>query len=95
MATWACNWVLPFFVLLGQRPKKTPVIAGTIASLLLLGLWLERNLLVWPSVVKGDMTAPFGLIQFGIAAGFIGGFVAVVLYYSRVFPTVAVSVKED
>ncbi|MEM9174110.1 MAG: hypothetical protein AAGC67_02660 [Myxococcota bacterium] len=95
MTTWACNWVLPFFVLLGQRPKKTPAIAGTIASLLLLGLWLERNLLVWPSVVKGDMTAPFGLIQFGIAAGFVGAFLAVVLYYSRVFPTVAVAIKDD
>jgi len=27
--------------------------------------------------------------------GFLGGFLGVVLYYSRVFPTVAVSVKED
>ena len=95
MVAWACNWLIPFWVLLGQRPKKTPWIAGPVAGILLFGLWLERNLLVWPSVVKGDMTAPFGLIQIGIAAGFLGTFLAVVLYYSRVFPTVAVSIKDD
>ena len=95
MVAWACNWLIPFWVLLGQRPKKTPWIAGPVAGILLFGLWLERNLLVWPSVVKGDMTAPFGLIQIGIALGFVGAFLAVVLFYSRVFPTVAVSVKDD
>jgi len=95
MVVWACNWLIPFWVLLGQRPKKTPWIAGPVAAILLLGLWLERNLLIWPSVVKGDMMAPFGMIQIGIALGFLGGFLGVVLYYSRVFPTVAVSVKED
>ncbi len=31
---------------------------------------------------------------FGIALGFLGIFMLVVLYYSRVFPTVAVSVKD-
>jgi hypothetical protein len=35
------------------------------------------------------------MIQFGIAAGFIGAFLGVVIYYSRVFPTVAVAVQDD
>jgi hypothetical protein len=95
MVVWACVWLVPFWVLLGQRPKKTPWIAGPVALTLLVGLWLERNLLIWPSVVKGDMLAPFGMIQFGIAAGFIGAFLGVVIYYSRVFPTVAVAVQDD
>ncbi|MCA9504610.1 MAG: hypothetical protein H6748_09975 [Spirochaetaceae bacterium] len=94
MAAWACNWLIPFWVLLGQRPKKTPWIAGPVAATLLFGLWLERNLLVWPSVVKGDMLAPFGGIQIGIALGFLGAFLMVVLFYSRVFPTVAVSPED-
>ena len=94
MTVWACNWLIPFWVLLGQRPKKTPWIAGPVATLLLLGLWLERNLLVWPSVIKGDMLSWFGPIQIGIALGFGGAFLAVVLFYSRVFPTVAVSIKD-
>jgi hypothetical protein len=94
MTVWACNWLIPFWVLLGQRPKKTPWIAGPVAGILLFGLWLERNLLVWPSVVKNEMLSWFGLIQVGVALGFAGTFLLVVLYYSRVFPTVAVSAKD-
>jgi len=94
MAVWGLNWLIPFWVLLGQRPKKTPWIAGPVAGLLLFGLWLERNLLVWPSVIKGDMLSWFGLIQIGVALGFSGLFLLVVLYYSRVFPTVAVSARD-
>jgi len=91
MTVWACNWLIPFWVLLGQRPKKTPWIAGPVAAILLFGLWLERNLLIWPSVIKDEMLSWFGLIQVGIALGFVGIFLLVVLHYSRVFPTVAVS----
>jgi hypothetical protein len=94
MTVWACNWLIPFWVLLGQRPKKTPWIAGPVAGILIFGLWLERNLLIWPSVIKGEMLSWFGVIQIGVALGFIGAFLLVVLYYSRVFPTVAVSSGE-
>jgi len=65
-----------------------------VAGILLFGLWLERNLLVWPSVIKGEMLSWFGLIQVGIGLGFAGLFLFIVLYYSRVFPTVAVSTEE-
>ncbi len=94
MGVWACVWLIPFWVLLGERPKKTPWIAGPVAATLLFGLWLERNLLIWPSAIKGDMLSWFGLIQTGIALGFLGIFMLVVLYYSRVFPTVAVAIKD-
>lgn len=94
MVVWACNWLIPFWVLLGREPKVTSWIAGPVATLLLFGLWLERNLLVWPSVVKGDQLSWLGPIQIGVALGFAGLFLAVVLYYSRVFPTIAVSSEE-
>jgi hypothetical protein len=65
---------------------------GPVAFGVLLGVWLERNLLVWPSVVKaGDMTAFLGLIPLGIAAGFVGAFVLVFLFYSRVFPSLSLA----
>jgi hypothetical protein len=90
MATWFCCWILPFWLLLGERPKKTPWILGPVAGIVLLGLWFERNLLVWPSVIKGDGLAWLGPIQLGIAAGFLGAFVLVYLVYTRVFPSLAV-----
>jgi len=95
MTVWTLNWIIPFWVLLGQFPKKSPVIAGTVASGLLVGFWLERNLLTWPSVVKGDMTAFLQPIPIGIALGFIGAFLLVHLLYTRVFPTIAVSDKGE
>jgi hypothetical protein len=91
MAAWLLNWVIPFWVLLGAKPKKTPWILGPVAGLLLLGFWIERNLLVWPSVIKeghGGL-AILGPIQLGIAAGFLGAFVLVYLVYTRVFPGLA------
>jgi hypothetical protein len=95
MTVWALNWIIPFWVLLGQFPKKAPYIAGPVAGGLLLGFWLERNLLTWPSVVKGDMTAFLQPIPIGIALGFLGAFVTVYLLYARVFPTIAVTDKGD
>ncbi len=87
MAAWAGIWVLPFWLLLGQRPKRTPAILGGVACLVLLGFWLERNALMWPSWVPDDGMAWLGPIQLGIAAGYFGAFAAVYLFFSRVFPT--------
>jgi len=95
MAVWSCNWLIPFWVLLGQRPKKTTWILGPVAAILLLGLWLERNVLIWPSVIKGDMSAPFGLVPVLIGLGFVSAFVLVFMVYTRVFPGTAISVPEE
>ena len=94
MTTWACLWIIPFWVLLGQRPKKTGWILGPVATIVLFGFWLERNLLIWPSVIKDDSTSYLGLTQILIALGFFGAFGLVFLIYTRVFPTIAVP-KQD
>ena len=53
----------------------------------LFGFWLERNALVWPSLVPDDAWAWLGPIQIGIALGFLGAFALVFLIFTRVFPT--------
>jgi hypothetical protein len=90
LSVWACCWIVPFWVLLGQRPKRTPAILGTVAAIVVLGFWLERNVLVWPSLVPGDSWAFAGVIQLGIAAGFLGAFVLVFLFFTRVVPSLPV-----
>jgi len=87
MAAWIGCWWVPFWVLLGQRPKQTPAILGSVAALVLTGFWLERNALVWPALVPSNGLAWLGVVQLGIAAGFLGAFVLVFLVFSRVFPT--------
>ena len=94
MIVWGCVWITPFWVLLGQKPKTTPAILGTVATIVLIGLWIERNLLIWPSVVKGGGFAWFGGLQIGIALGFLGAFALVFLIYTRVFPTLAVPERD-
>jgi hypothetical protein len=87
LTAWIGCWVMPFWFLLGQRPKRTPAILGTVAAAVLVGFWLERNVLVWPSLVPTDDGAWVGPIQIGIALGFLGAFTLVFLIFSRVFPT--------
>ncbi len=65
-------WGAPFVVLLGVRPKKTPAILGTIAFGGIIGVWLERYLLVVPSL--SPHTIPFGWIEALITLGFFGAF---------------------
>ncbi|RIL02206.1 MAG: hypothetical protein DCC71_16685 [Proteobacteria bacterium] len=90
LLVWACCWIIPFWVLLGQRPKRTPAILGGVAAIVLFGFWLERNVLVWPSLEPADSFSWLGPIQIGIAAGFLGAFALVYLLYTRVFPSLAV-----
>jgi len=65
-------WAIPFVVLMSQRSKKTPVVLGTVAALGLVGMWLERYVLVVPSLSPDAI--PFGPTQFLISLGFLGVF---------------------
>jgi len=65
-------WLIPFTVLMSVRAKKTPMILGTVAGLGLVGMWLERYVLVVPSLSLDAI--PFGPTQFLISIGFLGAF---------------------
>jgi len=90
LIAWAGCWILPFWILLGQAPKRSWYIVGPVATAMLIGFWLERNVLIWPSLAPHDGLAWLGPVQLGIAAGFFGAFALVFMTYSRVFPTLTV-----
>jgi hypothetical protein len=94
LAAWVGCWITPFWVLLGQRPKKTPLILGGVAAAVLLGFWLERNALVWPALVPEDGMSWLGPVQIGISLGFLGAFALVFVIFSRVFPTLPLPSSE-
>ena len=65
-------WLIPFVVLMSVRTKKSPMILGTVSALGLVGMWLERYVLVVPSLSLDAI--PFGSTQFLISIGFLGAF---------------------
>jgi hypothetical protein len=66
-------FVIPFLVLMSVRTKQTPVILGTVSFLGIVGMWLERYVLVEPSLSLDVI--PFGLTQLLITFGFLGAFI--------------------
>ena len=92
LTAWVCCWLIPFWVLLGAKPKKTPAILGSVSVIILIGFWIERFILVTPSIVPPDAVlqgAPihlFGLIEIGTSIGFIGLFGLGFLAFARGFP---------
>jgi hypothetical protein len=87
LLAWICIWVVPFWFLLGQRPKKTWWFVGTVAFVLAFGHWLERNVMVWPSYADaaGNSFAWLGTTQIGMALGFLGAFALVNMFYRSRF----------
>lgn len=71
-SAFALNWVLPFTVLMGARPKRTPAILGTVAVLGMIGIWVERYVLVVPSLSPHKV--PFGWVEALTTLGFLGLF---------------------
>ncbi len=65
-------WVIPFVMLMGVKPKKTPAILGAVAFLGLLGMWIERYVLVVPSITPKYI--PFNWIELAVTLGFLGIF---------------------
>src|SRR5713226_2644978 len=66
-------WAIPFCALMSARAKQTPWVLGSVAALGLVGMWLERYVLVVPSLSPDAI--PFGPVQFLISIGFLGLFV--------------------
>ena len=80
------TFLLPFVVLLSRRVKASARGLAAVAAGVLAGLWLERFVLVAPSLTPGD-GLPLGLPELLVTAGALGAFV---LCYARVLETVPV-----
>ncbi len=65
-------WVIPFLVLLGKKGKQTPLILGVVCTLGFVGMWIERYVLVTPSL--SPTRIPFGWVEVLITTGFLGVF---------------------
>ena len=90
IAVFFMLFVLPFFGLLGVKPKKTPGILATFAGIILLGLWVERYILVYPTLYPGADAVPFGIAEIGIALTFAGLLIGSLGWFASRFPMLQV-----
>ncbi|MBI2349868.1 MAG: polysulfide reductase NrfD [Deltaproteobacteria bacterium] len=77
------SFVVPFLVLLSRGVKENPRSLLVIASVILIGMWLERYLLVVPSLLHQE-TLPLGWMELFITSGFVGAFVMTYLMFERI-----------
>ena len=77
-------FVIPFAGLIGRKPKMTPWLLRLFATVILVGLWLERYLMVVPSIHDGDPTITLWEPLIGLF--FLGLFLWSVRWFLSTFP---------
>jgi hypothetical protein len=86
-------FIIPFFGLLGVAPKKTRLTLGFFACISLLALWLERYLLVMPSVTA--LPGPvFEVPEAGPTLTMLGLYLLAYALFARTFPMVSPRLAE-
>ncbi len=82
-------FVVPFAFLMGRKPKMNPAFLRTVTFVILGGLWLEKHLMVAPSI-RDHGTPPIGATEFLIALMFLGLFLYAVRWFLSTFPVIQV-----
>ena len=82
-------FVIPFVGLIGRKPKMKPRIYGTLASVIMAGLWLERYGMVAPSLHhEGDPI--FTIWQPLIGLMFAGVYLGSIRWFLSTFPVIQI-----
>jgi hypothetical protein len=81
-------WVFPFLSLIGRSAKRSPIVLGFVCFASLVGFWIERYVLVAPSLSPHRI--PFGWIEIVITLGFFGLFALTTLPGLRTVPSFSV-----
>jgi hypothetical protein len=80
-----CLFVIPFFGMLGVKPKRTPGILAVFNVIVLFGLWVERWLLTYPSWYPRTRIW-LGWPEVGVGLAFAGLLVASLAWFASRFP---------
>lgn len=81
------TFFVPCTIFLSRRAKQTPSIMFAVGTLIAAGLWLERYVLVVPSLWHGK-GVPFGWLEIGVTVGFLGAAGLSYLFFLHYFPIV-------
>jgi hypothetical protein len=86
----ALCFVGPFVVLLSRKIKLNPAAMAFLGVVILGGMWLERYLLVVPSLWE-EQSLPLGVPEILITAGYAGAMGLTVLFFLKKFPLLPIS----
>jgi Ni/Fe-hydrogenase subunit HybB-like protein len=79
-------FLIPFWGLIWVKSKTTVLTFTTFLSISIVGFWLERYLLVQPSLIDSPQ---FGLPEIGVSLGFLGLFLAAYALFAQSLPMVS------
>ena len=86
-------FMIPFWGLIWVKAKLTPFTFTVFVAVSWAGVWLERYLLVQPSLTEHGPT--FGLPELGITAGFLGLFLFAYGLFARSFPMISPRMADE
>jgi len=84
----AINFVVPFVILLSRSAKENRKLMLTLAVAIIIGMWIERFLLVVPSLTP-EPRIPLGWAELLITAGFFASFALTYLTTLHKIPIMA------
>ncbi len=88
----AMVFLIPFWGLIWVKSKVNPVTFTTFLTVSLTGMWLERYLMVQPSLTEHGPA--LGLPEIGITLGFLGLFLIGYGFFAKTFPMVSPRLSE-
>lgn len=86
-------FIIPFISLLSRDVKKTPLSYGAVCVCLMVGVWLDRYIIIMPEALPKDVATyiPLGYKEVGIFIGFLGAYLLCIRSFLSKFPFVPVS----
>jgi hypothetical protein len=83
----ACCFIFPFVSLIPRTNKLTKPILAFIVGVSLTGFWLEKYVIIVPSLSD---SINIGFTQILVSLGFLGAFITTFLIFMRSFPSIPV-----
>jgi len=87
-AVFSMIFVIPFFGMMNKTSKTNPFLLSSFCVLILSGVWLERHVLVMPSIHPESVWV--GLPEIGVTLGFLGVFGWAIQNFLTKYPCVTV-----
>lgn len=82
-------FVIPFILLLSRDLKRTPQAFRVVCIMVLIGMWLEKYVVVMPSIYPDEI--PFFALEFGLFFGFMGVYILAIQGFLAKYPFLPIS----